>query len=77
MLSRLDVRVQRNLSDCAIQTLAIGFVQVRIDAAKVIAVPKESALKLSLSAILKLNAPIVRNSGNEKGLPCLATHECH
>jgi hypothetical protein len=65
MLGRFDAWVQRKLSDCAIQTLAIGLVQVRIDAAKVIAVPKESELKLALSAILKLNAPPLRNSGTE------------
>ncbi len=65
MLGRFDAWVQRKLSDCAIQTLAIGLVQERIDVAKVIVVPKESGLKLALSAILKLNALTLRNSVTE------------
>ena len=56
MLGRFDAWVQRKPSDCAIQTLAIGLVQVRIDTAKVIVVPKVSAQNLALSEILNLNA---------------------
>ncbi len=65
MLICLDARFQRKLSDCAIRTLAIGLVQLRIDSAKVTVVPMVSAQNLALSEILNLNALTLWNSGKE------------
>jgi hypothetical protein len=66
ILTCLDARFQRKLSDCAIQTLPICLVQVSIDSARDIAVPKVSTRNQALSEIFDLNALTLRNSVKEK-----------